>query len=76
MTWKYGLIKTSEGYGLHEIYTDDKSFSWTEEPIFSGESKEEVLVALRMMTDDIINGIIYEVEGDTLKPLSHEEPNN
>lgn len=68
MAWRYGLIKTkledgSDWYAVHELHMnpDNTVHSWTEHPItLSGESPEELLEVLRMITSDLKNSEPFE----------------
>ena len=58
--WNYQLIKDKDGVGLHEVYMDGAAY--TEDPIsFYGDSKEEILEALRNAIQDIEHYPILEI---------------
>jgi len=55
MYWNYNIVKTKDGYGLYEVYFDDKwdkPFTRTKDPIYFGDDEEEVKRAIEMMHKD------------------------
>ena len=54
MTWNYRIIKylNKKGYGLHEVYYDNKKLPWgmTENPVgFACELSEKPKMILKML---------------------------
>lgn len=53
MTWHYQIIEHKYYFGLHEVYRNEDGTSlWTENPIFIGESRDEIIELLEMALRD------------------------
>jgi hypothetical protein len=65
MFWAYNIVKVKDGYGLYEVYYDDewnKPFMRTEEPIYFGDTADEVKRAIKMMYDDSRRNLVLDDE--------------
>lgn len=64
MTWNYRIVKyfNGSGFGLHEVFydKDGKEMSMTENPIFAGETPEEIKSSLLNARVDAIKRPIFE----------------
>ena len=66
MTWNYRIIKDGDYYSVCEVfYESKKAVGWSDPITIGGESVEDILKQLEMITQDIKNEIL-EVNGDTL----------
>ena len=57
MSWHYQVMKHDDGqevwYGVYEYYELDGGVGWTESPIISAESLEELKQIPKMLEQDI-----------------------
>ena len=57
MTWHYQVMKHDDGeevwYGVHEYYKLGGEVGWTEDPIISAETLEELKQIPKMLEQDI-----------------------
>ena len=62
-TWNYRLVKHDDYYAVHEVYygNDGQPTSMTSTAVdFGGETKEEVIAALSMALNDVMERPIFE----------------
>ena len=65
MTWNYRIVKVKDGYGLYEVYYNEKGkpYTRTERPFAWGDSPEEVLSDLRRMIEDATRQTVLDDMG-------------
>lgn len=57
MSWNYRIMSYAEGgLGVHEVYYDDVGnvTGWTEKPMITGDTREELIRTLAMMLRDVV----------------------
>jgi hypothetical protein len=81
-TWNYRIIKHDgadnaghEWFGLHEVYTDDRGLSWTENPLSfvcdTEEGSEGIIKSLEMALADARNRPVLLMNELVAQPDRH-----